>query len=363
MQDSKELKSFADLKESITGGQYKKPKKIAELSFSSINGKIFYNGLNIVHNCVLNLDGIKFIYRDTKKAGKHFAIETSRGIYLGRVFCSEPGNYVTKVLRDYMDKLVVKSEFDKPIELETNPVRIALRQRGIFPSKRMIVEVRDGTPLTYSANQPMTRSRVKAPAGSRSVAFTSDGLECFDEHSHPGIKDSPVTGKVRGATFLIQYSTIFGKRGRPRRWLDKVIVTPGVQMVTLEQALDRVMNVKERPERLMRFEQQQQADETNTTKEEIATVVVVASVEEEVVQDVSPAVVTPVDATSLEATAEALADVVVTTFSDEKHDDDNDSSNNNSDDDKYVDDTPAEHQQLAIEQGNAAVAVRPSIYC
>jgi len=247
---SNELKSFSELKTTITAGKDVKPKDIATLEFSVIEGKIFHNGLNLVHNCAINKHGARFIYRDTAKAGKHFAVELNR-VYVGRVFCSDSGNYITRVVQDYLGNVSVKSKCDKPIELETDPIRIALRKRKIFPSKRMIVEVKEGTPLTYTTNQP-SQKRQKAPVGSRSAAFTSDGIECVEERTHPGIKDSPITGKVTGATFLIQYSTIY-RRNKPRRWIEKVIVTPAVQMVNLEKALDRVIDIKDRPEKLLQL--------------------------------------------------------------------------------------------------------------
>lgn len=246
---SNEIKSFGELAETVSGGKSAKPELVARLEFSCVGGKIFRNGLNIVHNCVFNEDNARFIYRDTQKAGKHFAVEYD-GKYVGRVFCSEPGNYITSVYRDYMGVISVKSEYDKPIELETDPIRIALRQRKIFPSKKMIVQVQKGTPLAYSTNKPQPR-RSKAPAGARTMSFTSDGVERVDEHMQPGIKDGPITGKVKGATFLIQYSTIYGRRGKPRRWIDKVVITPGVQMVKLEEALDKVMDVRSRPAQLI----------------------------------------------------------------------------------------------------------------
>jgi len=264
------MKTFDALEKTLRKGRARDT-ELSRIEFGvDTSGKVFHNGLNLVHGCVVSRDGFRFSYRDTQKAGRHFAIIKTDGTYVGRALCARTGNYVVSVTQDYLGATRTRCRFDSPIELETDPIRLALRNRGIYPASRMIAKVRAGTLLAYTANKAHT-GRSKAPAGAHSIAFTSDGVECVEEKASAGIKEGPVTGKVAGATFLIQYSTVFGRRGRPRRWIEKITVTEAVEIANLEKALDAVMNTKARPAQLLQVHSQpedpQVSDESSGSHE------------------------------------------------------------------------------------------------
>jgi len=224
--------------------------QVAMFSLKVVRGRPFADGVQLGYNSKLENGGMSLVYRKTQRGGSHVVVYDGDGNYVDNRRIEQDANYkLTIWRREGLKKFELRMSRNVPYELEKDPLRLALRDRGIYPSKSLIKRVKPNAGLIYEWT-PVQDVR-SVPVGARCLAFVSDGDRTQPMTS--GEDEGPIVGKVEGGTFLIQYSTKVTPRGKIDRWIEKIVVRNNIRPKLFATALDSILkDTSNHPEALIK---------------------------------------------------------------------------------------------------------------
>lgn len=245
-----------------------------DLTVTVKDGRVFTNGGELtkfkrIEGAKVQGEGFSFEYRDTMASGKHIAAFRGNEFIGPHKPLKADGTYKFTVVLDKMqpkldspselkladglnDKTVMYSRlycrcwYECPIELETNPVKLALRKHGINLGRSVMQIIGKDEPMlaersTYGGTMP---------SGVKELDFITDGTDAVS--TDMSYNDNlPMSSKVVGATFTIQYSTRVDRKGNIRRWIERILIRDNpvnVRPLSFDDALEQIMDITKRPE-------------------------------------------------------------------------------------------------------------------
>ena len=151
----------------------------------------------------------------------------------------------TAISEDVAPKLFCSVFYDMPKELETDPIKRALMDYDVRPTRELIRNV-----STFKCEQSVELDPRALPFGVRPLGFITDGSHIDTDTAASENMHMPITAKISGATFAIQYSTYVDAHNKLQRCIENVQLlnnSKAVRTTVFERALKQVMDAAVRP--------------------------------------------------------------------------------------------------------------------